>query len=125
MPNRGAHMKKILIVDDSTYMRLNIRNIIREMGLKVAGEAQNGKECIKKYKKFNPDLVIMDINMPEMGGIEALKKLKKYDSEAQVIICSAMGQQPLIIQALKAGAEDFIIKPFYKSKIKNTINNIL
>ena len=118
-------MKKILIVDDSTYMRLNIKNIIREMGLKIAGEAQNGKECIQKYKKINPDLVIMDITMPEMGGIEALKKLKKYDSQARVIICSAMGQQPLIIEALKAGAEDYIVKPFYKSKIKNTINNVL
>ncbi|MFW5788191.1 MAG: response regulator [Bacillota bacterium] len=118
-------MKSILIIDDSAFMRVNIINIIKEMNLEVAGQASNGQEGIEKYKKLKPDLVIMDITMPKMSGITALKKIIEFDEKAKVIICSAMSQQPLVIEAIEAGAEDFIVKPFYKSKVKNTINTIL
>jgi len=116
---------RVLVVDDLPFMREAVREAIHSAQMRCVGEAANGREALELYRTARPDVVVLDITMPEMGGIEALKKLKKYDSQARVIICSAMGQQPLIIEALKAGAEDYIVKPFYKSKIKNTINNVL
>ena len=118
-------MSTVLIVDDAAFMRLNLKNIIKDTDLEVVGEAGNGKEGIKKYKELKPDLVTMDITMPEMDGIEALKKIKEIDSEANVIVCSAMGQQKMVVQAVEAGAEDFIVKPFDENKIKDALNKAL
>ncbi len=115
-------MNSVLIVDDAAFMRLTIKDIIKNIGFEVAGEAENGKECIKKYKDLEPDLVIMDITMPEMDGIEALKEIRKLDNEANIVICSAMGQQKMVIEAIEAGAKDFIVKPFKENRIKEALN---
>ena len=118
-------MSTVLIVDDAAFMRLNLKNIMNDTDLEVVGEAENGKESIKKYKELKPDLVTMDITMPEMNGIEALKKIKEIDSEANVIVCSAMGQQKMVVQAVEAGAKDFVVKPFDENRIKNALNKAI
>src|SRR6056297_612473 len=110
-------MKKVLIVDDAAFMRLNLKNIIEEMGFKIIAEAENGKEGVEKYKEYKPDLVTMDITMPEMDGISATREIKNFDQSAQVLVCSAMGQQSLVIEAIEAGAKDFIVKPFERNRI--------
>ena len=110
-------MKKILIVDDSLFMRQMLKNIIPKDHFEVVGEASNGKEAIMKFKELEPDLVTMDITMPDMDGITAVKEIKRLDSDAKVIMCSAMGQKPMIKEALEAGAFDFVVKPFDKEKV--------
>ena len=115
-------LEKVLIVDDAAFMRLTLKRIIENIGFEVVGEAENGKDSINKYKELNPDLVTMDITMPEMDGIEALKKIIAYDQEAKIIICSAMGQQKMVVKAIEAGARDFIVKPFDQERIKKAIN---
>ncbi|MCR5527377.1 MAG: response regulator [Lachnospiraceae bacterium] len=104
--------KKVLIVDDATFMRTMLSGILKNGGYEVAGEASNGKEAVAQYKTLKPDLVTMDITMPEMDGLEALKAIKAEDPAATVIMCSAMGQQAMVISAIKNGAKDFIVKPF-------------
>lgn len=117
-------MKSVLVVDDAAFMRLTIKNIIEKIGFKVVGEAENGKESIGKYKDLDPDLVMMDITMPEMDGIEALKEIKKIDSEAEIVICSAMGQQEMVIEAIESGARDFIVKPFKEDRIEEALTKV-
>lgn len=117
-------MKKVLIVDDAAFMRLNLKNIIEEIGFKTVAEAENGLEAIDKYKEYNPDLVTMDITMPEMDGISATKKITGIDDNAKVLVCSAMGQQSLVIDAIEAGAKDFIVKPFERNRIKQAMHKI-
>ncbi len=117
-------MKEVLVIDDAAFMRLNLKNIIEDMGFKIIAEAENGKEGVEKYKKHNPDLVTMDITMPEMDGISATKEIKNFDNDAQVLVCSAMGQQSLVIEAIEAGAKDFIVKPFERTRIKEAMDKL-
>ena len=117
-------MKKVMIVDDAAFMRLNLKNIIEEMGFKIIAEAENGIEAVDKYKEYNPDLVTMDITMPEMDGISATKQITSIDDNAKVLVCSAMGQQSLVIDAIEAGAKDFIVKPFERNRIKQAMHKI-
>ena len=110
--------KNILICDDAAFMRMMIKDILTKNGYNIAGEAENGKVAVDKYVETKPDLVMMDITMPEMDGIQALKKIKETDPGATVIMCSAMGQQSMVIEAIQAGAKDFIVKPDRKNLSK-------
>ena len=113
--------KKGLIVDDAAFMRMMLKEILTKAGYEVAGEAVNGKEAIELYKSSKPDFVTMDITMPEMDGIEALKEIKKVDANATVIMCSAIGQQANVLEAIKTGAKDFIVKPFQPERVLESI----
>ncbi|WP_281165292.1 response regulator [Liquorilactobacillus sicerae] len=117
--------KKILIVDDAVFMRIKLKDILEKNGYEVAGEAQNGKEAIEKYQSVSPDLVTMDITMPEVDGIQALKKIRENDGSAKVIMCSAMGQQGMVMDAIKAGAIDFIVKPFDTERVIKAVDKAL
>ncbi|MEF2244553.1 MULTISPECIES: response regulator [unclassified Paenibacillus] len=116
---------RILIVDDAAFMRMMIRDILSKNGYEVVGEAQDGAQAIEKFKEVKPDLVTMDITMPEMDGISALKEIKKMDPNAKVIMCSAMGQQAMVIDAIQAGAKDFIVKPFQADRVIEAIKKTL
>ncbi|TFE24418.1 response regulator [Cohnella luojiensis] len=116
---------RILIVDDAAFMRMMIRDILTKNGYEVVGEAQDGSQAIEKYKELNPDLITMDITMPEMDGITALKEIRKLDTNAKVIMCSAMGQQAMVIDAIQAGAKDFIVKPFQADRVIEAIKKTL
>ncbi|MFC5472026.1 response regulator [Cohnella suwonensis] len=116
---------RILIVDDAAFMRMMIRDILTKNGYEVVGEAQDGAQAIEKYKDLQPDLITMDITMPEMDGITALKEIRKLDSNAKVIMCSAMGQQAMVIDAIQAGAKDFIVKPFQADRVIEAIKKTL
>ncbi|WP_058303941.1 response regulator [Gorillibacterium timonense] len=116
---------RILIVDDAAFMRMMIRDILTKNGYEVCGEANDGAQAIEKFKEFRPDLITMDITMPEMDGINALKEIKKLDPNAKVIMCSAMGQQAMVIDAIQAGAKDFIVKPFQSDRVIEAIRKTL
>ncbi len=117
--------KSILICDDAAFMRMMIKDILTKNGYNVAGEAENGARAVEKYKELNPDLVLMDITMPEMDGIQALKEIKKADSGALVIMCSAMGQQAMVIESIQAGAKDFIVKPFQAERVIEAVKKVV
>ncbi|WP_256761362.1 response regulator [Cohnella sp. WQ 127256] len=116
---------RILIVDDAAFMRMMIRDILTKNGYEVVGEAQDGAQAIEKYKELNPDLITMDITMPEMDGITALKEIRKLDTNVKVIMCSAMGQQAMVIDAIQAGAKDFIVKPFQADRVIEAIKKTM
>jgi two-component system chemotaxis response regulator CheY len=116
---------RILIVDDAAFMRMMIRDILSKNGYEVVGEAQDGAQAVEKFKELKPDLITMDITMPEMDGISALKEIKKMDGNAKVIMCSAMGQQAMVIDAIQAGAKDFIVKPFQADRVIEAIKKTL
>ncbi|CAH1203200.1 MULTISPECIES: response regulator [Paenibacillus] len=116
---------RILIVDDAAFMRMMIRDILSKNGYEVCGEANDGAQAIEKYKELKPDLITMDITMPEMDGIQALKEIKKIEPNAKVIMCSAMGQQAMVIDAIQAGAKDFIVKPFQADRVIEAIKKTL
>ncbi|NEW05556.1 response regulator [Paenibacillus sp. SYP-B3998] len=116
---------RILIVDDAAFMRMMIRDILSKNGYDVCGEANDGAQAIEKFKELKPDLITMDITMPEMDGIQALKEIKKFDPNAKVIMCSAMGQQAMVIDAIQAGAKDFIVKPFQADRVIEAIKKTL
>lgn len=116
---------KVLIVDDAAFMRMMIKEILSKNGYTVVGEASDGAQAVEKYKELGPDLVTMDITMPEMDGIAALKEIRKIDSNARVIMCSAMGQQAMVIDAIQAGAKDFIVKPFQADRVLEAIKKTL
>lgn len=116
---------KILIVDDAAFMRMMIKNILVKEGYEVVGEAENGAQAVEKYKELNPDLVTMDITMPEMDGITAVKEIMKLNAAAKVVMCSAMGQQAMVIDAIQAGAKDFIVKPFQADRVIEAISKVL
>lgn len=109
--------KNILICDDAAFMRMMIKDILTKNGYNVAGEAENGKVAVEKYAELKPDLVMMDITMLEMDGIQALKKIKESDPGAVVIMYSAMGQQAMVIESIQSGAKDFIVKPFEHDRV--------
>lgn len=108
---------KVLIVDDAAFMRMMIKDILSKNGFEVVGEAENGAKAIEKYQELKPDLTTMDITMPEMDGITAVKQIKQIDPNAKVIMCSAMGQQAMVIEAIQSGARDFIVKPFQPDRV--------
>lgn len=116
--------KKVLIVDDAVFMRMKLRDILEKNGYEVVDEAQNGLEAIEKYKASSPDLVTMDITMPEMDGVEALKNIKAFDANAKVVMCSAMGQQAMVMDAIRAGALDFIVKPFDTDRVISALDKV-
>lgn len=121
----GVKMKKVLIIDDAAFMRMAIKNILLNHGFNEIEEAANGIEGIKKYKEFHPDIVTMDITMPEMTGLEALKQIIGYDPNANVIMLTAMGQSTMVKEAVMNGAKSFIVKPFKEELVIQTINKIL
>lgn len=116
---------KILIVDDAAFMRMMIKDILTKNGFEVIGEAENGAIAIEKYKELSPELVIMDITMPEVDGIKAVKEIKKADANSRIIMCSAMGQQAMVIEAIQAGAKDFIVKPFQADRVLEAVKKAL
>jgi len=116
---------RILIVDDAAFMRMMIKNILLKNGYEIVGEAENGKMAVDLYSETKPDLVTMDITMPEMDGIEAVKAIRSTDSSASIIMCSAMGQQSMVMDAIQAGAKDFIVKPFQQDRLLQAIERVL
>ena len=115
-------MAKVLIVDDAAFMRMMIKDILEKNDFEIVGEANNGIVAVDMYKKEKPDVVTMDITMPDMDGIEAVKQIKAFDPNAKIIMCSAMGQQSMVMDAIRAGAKDFIVKPFQAERaIKKVI----
>ncbi len=118
-------MAKILVVDDAAFMRMMIKDILTKNGYEVAGEAENGAVAVSKYSELKPDLVLMDITMPEKDGIQALKDIKANDGGAKVIMCSAMGQQAMVIEAIQSGAKDFIVKPFQADRVIEAVKKVV
>lgn len=117
--------KRVLIVDDAAFMRMMIKNVLTQNGYEVAGEASNGQEALVLYEKVKPDLVTLDITMPEMDGIQTLKELLKMDPSANVIMVTAMGQQQLVIEAIQVGAKDFVVKPFQPDRLIEAVRKAM
>lgn len=117
--------KRILIVDDAAFMRMMLRNMLEKAEYTIVGEASNGRMAIEAYQEHTPDLVLMDITMPEMDGIEALKGIKVLDPKAKIIMCSAMGQQTMVMDAIKYGASDFVVKPFNNTRVLEALKRVL
>lgn len=117
--------KRGLIADDAAFMRKMLSEILTKNGFEVVGEATNGSEAVAKFRDLTPDFVTMDITMPEMDGLEALKRIIQFDDSATVIMCSAMGQQQLVVEAIKSGAKDFIVKPFHAERVVESIRKAL
>lgn len=117
--------KKIMLVDDAAFMRMMIKDTLQKNGYTEIIEAGNGEQAVNTYVTEKPDLILMDITMPVMDGLEALRKLKEMDSSVKVVMCSAMGQETMVVDALKLGAKDFIVKPFKPDRIMKTVNSIL
>ncbi len=117
--------KSVLVVDDAAFMRMMIKDILSKNGYNVVGEAENGAVAVEKFKELKPDLVTMDITMPDMDGIAAVKAIKAFDPAARIIMCSAMGQQAMVIDAIQAGARDFIVKPFQPERVIEAVGKAL
>ncbi len=118
-------LKRVLIVDDALFMRTMLRDIFVEIGWQVVAEAENGEEAIAAYEEHRPDLVTMDVVMPEMGGIDALKVILSQDPAAAIVVCSALGQKNLILDAVSAGAKDFIVKPFQRDQVLEVVERVI
>ncbi|HBF36648.1 MAG TPA: two-component system response regulator [Firmicutes bacterium] len=116
---------KVLVVDDAAFMRMMIKDILRKGGYEVIGEAEDGSKAVEKFKELRPDLVTMDITMPDMDGISAVKEIRKVDPGAMIIMCSAMGQQAMVIDAIQAGAKDFVVKPFQPERVLEAVRKVL
>ncbi len=116
---------KVLVVDDAAFMRMMIKDILRKGGYEVIGEAEDGSKAVEKFKELRPDLVTMDITMPDMDGISAVKEIRKVDPNAMIIMCSAMGQQAMVIDAIQAGAKDFVVKPFQPERVLEAVRKVL
>ncbi|MBN2853878.1 MAG: response regulator [Clostridia bacterium] len=115
----------ILVVDDAAFMRMMVKDILSRNSFTICGEAENGAKAVEKFVELRPDLVIMDITMPEMSGVEALKKIREIDKTANVIMCSALGQQEMVMEAIQLGAKDFIVKPFQESKLVQAVSRFV
>ncbi len=118
-------MAKILVVDDAAFMRMMVKDTLTKNGYSDLYEAADGAQAVEMYNEIKPDLVIMDITMPNMDGSEALKAIKSQNPQAQVVMCSAMGQEAMVIDAIKSGAKDFIVKPFKPDRIIKTVEQLL
>ncbi|MEW9702932.1 response regulator [Paenibacillus sp. SI8] len=118
-------MAKVLVVDDAVFMRAMIKDIILSMGHEIAGEASNGHEAVRLYALVHPDLVTMDITMPDMDGVTAVREIRKIDSKAKIIMCSALGQKAMVLEAITSGAKDFIVKPIQKERVMEAIDKVL
>jgi len=116
---------KILVVDDAMFMRRMLTDILEKGGHSICGEASTGKEAVEKYKELKPELVTMDIIMPDMSGIEAVKEIMKFDPQAKILMVSAMGQQALVLEAIQAGAQDYVVKPFQSSRVLESIERLM
>lgn len=117
--------KSILIVDDAAFMRMMIKDILTKNGYEVIGEAENGARAIERYRELAPELVIMDITMPEVDGITAVKEIRKINGDSKIIMCSAMGQQAMVIESIQAGAKDFIVKPFQADRVLEAVKKVI
>ncbi|MGH7476855.1 MAG: response regulator [Longimicrobiales bacterium] len=117
--------RRVLICDDAIFMRMMLADILKKAGFEVAGEAASGVEAISKYRELKPDLVTMDIVMPEMSGIDALRAIMGEHPDARVVMCSAMGQQALVLEAVQAGAKDFIVKPFQPARVLEAVQRVV
>ena len=115
----------MLVCDDAIFMRTMISDILTQAGFEVVGEAESGTQAVEKYHALQPDLVTMDIVMPDMGGIEAVREICKTDPDAKILMCSAMGQQALVVEAIQAGAKDFVVKPFQPSRVLEAVQRVL
>lgn len=115
----------VLVCDDAIFMRTMISDILSQAGFEVVGEAESGLQAVEKYRLLKPDLVTMDIVMPDMGGIEAVREICKDDPAARILMCSAMGQQALVVEAIQAGAKDFVVKPFQPSRVLEAVQRVL
>ena len=118
-------MARVLIVDDAAFMRMMIKDILEKNGYEIAGEAANGAIAVEMYNKEKPDVVTMDITMPDMDGIEAVKNIRANDPNAKIIMCSEMGQQSRVMNAIKAGAKDFIVKPFQPDRVLEAVKKVV
>jgi len=118
-------MAKILITDDAAFMRMMLKDILTKAGHEIVGEAVNGLEAVEKYNQFKPDLVTMDITMPQCDGIQALKQIMAGDPAAKIVMCSAMGQQAMVIESIQSGAKDFIVKPFQPQRVLETVKKLV
>ena len=118
-------MPSVLIADDAAFMRMMLKNVLTEAGYEVVGEAENGAVAVSKYRELKPDLTTMDITMPEMDGLAALKEIRAGDPAARVVMCSAMGQQSMVIESIQAGAKDFIVKPFQPDRVLEAVQKAL
>jgi two-component system chemotaxis response regulator CheY len=117
--------KRILITDDALFMRVTLKKILTENGYEVVGEAQNGQEAVDMYQSLKPDLVTMDITMPEMDGLTALKTIRVIDPNAKIVMCTAMGQKNMVVEAIQAGAKDFIVKPFQPDRVLEAVGKLV
>jgi two-component system chemotaxis response regulator CheY len=115
----------VLVCDDAIFMRTMISDILSQAGYEIVGEAETGVQAIERYKQLKPDLVTMDIVMPDLGGIEAVREIVKFDPAARILMCSAMGQQALVVEAIQAGARDFVVKPFQPSRVLEAVQRVL
>lgn len=118
-------MAKLLVVDDAAFMRMTIKKMVEAHEHEVIGEAENGVEAVKRYIELKPDVVLLDITMPEMNGVEALQNIKRLDPGARVIIVSAMGQQAMVAQAIQSGAKDFVVKPFEEDRLVAAVERVM
>lgn len=125
MISGGKIVAKVLIVDDANFMQITLEKVLQLGSHQVVGKANNGIEAIQLYKETKPEIVLLDITMPEMDGIETISEIMKMDPEAKVIMCSAMGQQKIVVKAIELGAKDFIVKPFDESKVLETVDRVL
>src|SRR5271168_1951517 len=123
LENTVSH--SVLICDDAIFMRTMVSDILTQAGFEVVGEAETGLQAVEKYKQLRPDLVTMDIVMPDMGGIDAVREITKFDPQAKILMCSAMGQQALVVEAIQAGAKDFVVKPFQPSRVLEAVQRVL
>jgi two-component system, chemotaxis family, chemotaxis protein CheY len=117
--------QRVLICDDAIFMRTMIADILKQAGFDVIGEAETGAQAVTRFRELRPDLVTMDIVMPDMGGIDAVREIVREAPEARILMCSAMGQQALVIEAIQAGARDFVIKPFQPSRLIEAVKRVL
>jgi two-component system, chemotaxis family, chemotaxis protein CheY len=117
--------KRVLITDDALFMRVTLKSILINGGYEVVGEATTGKEAVELFRQTKPDLVTMDITMPEMDGISAVREIRKVDPQAKIVMCSAMGQRNMVIEAVSAGAKDFIVKPFQAEKVIQAVRRLI
>ena len=117
--------RTVLICDDAIFMRTMVGDILTQAGFEVVGEAETGVQAVEKYQELRPDLVTMDIVMPEMGVIDAVREITRIDPGARVLMCSAMGQQALVVEAIQAGAKDFVVKPFQPGRVLEAVQRVL